>query len=461
MGQTKKERAPRPRSLPPAPRWLAEHKLIEDADAIGDDCVGLALLILLRDLRTWVESDPAQRRALLLSPSQDRMEILQYASEHATGIAEALHDLSAMRSAPERVTPELLSAACRRVYRWADRRSFTKVAILFAEAAARVEPSTARIANDAGRAARLARQLHRADVWYDRGARLAGRGGSRHRRDLIRALLGRANLLREQGLYDEARPLLERAARLSASTRRHRVAAETQHDLLALAVEAGTYEESEHHMIEALRHYPIHHPAVPRLVHDWSFLLVRLGLYREALPLLEAVLPQFRSLEGQMGAWGTLGLAAAGAGNRERYDKAVEHVQRLIGRTHEFAAAAHANLAQGARFWGEWDLGRSLAICAIEIAQARREGDVERGAREFLASIDAQEAPPPQAGPPAESQIEAIAKEIAGLLNARKRPSRRPVQMEDEDADGPFDPPAGSYAFNSRIPSSTRQRPLR
>jgi tetratricopeptide (TPR) repeat protein len=237
--------------------------------------------------------------------------------------------------------------------------------------------------------------------------------------------------------------LLNRAARLSASTRRHRVAAETQHDLLALAVEAGTYEESESHMLEALRHYPIHHPAVPRLVHDWSFLLVHLGRYGEALQLLETVLPHFRSPEGKVGAWGTLGLAAAGAGERERYDQALEHVQRSVSRTQEFAAAAHANLAQGARFWRQWDLGRNLAMRAIEIAQTRRELDVERGAREFLSGIEAQELPSSPPPLPSPNQIQEISRQVFRLLEARMRPARRPVQLEDTDADRPFDPPAG------------------
>jgi hypothetical protein len=181
---------------------------------------------------------------------------------------------------------------------------------------------------------------------------------------------------------------------------------------------------------------------VPRLVHDWSFLLVRLGRYREALLLLEAVLPQFHSLEGQMGAWGTLGLAAAGVGNRERYAEAVARVQQLVGRTQEFAAAAHANLAQGARFWGEWELGCTLAVRAIEIARVRREADVERGAREFLAGIEAREPPTEPQGPPICNHIERISSQVLQLLKARQRPRRRPVQLDPWDADGPIDPPA-------------------
>lgn len=443
MGQTTNKREPRPRSLPPIPGWLPEHRLVEDADAIDDDRIPFALFLLLRDLRLWAESTAAERPRLLLPPSPDRINSVEFALKNCKPIADSLHNLALIRSDPDRATPETLSTACSRISRWGTRQSFTRVALLFAEASARIEPATSSNAREAGRAARLAAMLDRADIWYDCAIRLAGRSGNRCRRDLIRALLGRGNLLREQGQYDEARPLLNRAARLSASTRRHRVAAETQHDLLALAVEAGTYHESESHMLEALRHYPIHHPAVPRLVHDWSFLLVHLGRYGEGVQLLETVLPHFRSPEGKMGAWGTLGLAAAGAGERERYDQALEHVQRIVSRTQEFAAAAHANLAQGARFWRQWDLGRNLAIRAIEIAQTRRELDVERGAREFLSGIEAQELPSTPPLPPSPNQIQEISRQIFRLLEARMRPARRPVHVEATDADGPFDPPAG------------------
>jgi tetratricopeptide (TPR) repeat protein len=253
---------------------------------------------------------------------------------------------------------------------------------------------------------------------------------------LIRALLAFGSLLREQRKYDEAWPLFNRAAQLSAATRRHRLAAETQHDLFTLAVLNGTYAESEHHMLKALQHYPIHHPAVPALVHDWSFLLVRLGHYHEALRLLNAALPQFKRPGMQMLAWGMIGRVAAATGDRLRFDTAVATVRTLSRRTDEFTAAAHGNLAQGARFWGEWDLGRALATQAIDVSRARREWEVEHEVREFLAGIESEKAPSVHERPPASNKIETISGQVLSLLVARERPQRRPVQPSEWDTMG-------------------------
>ncbi|HEV2150637.1 MAG TPA: tetratricopeptide repeat protein [Longimicrobiaceae bacterium] len=439
MEQKKSKRAPRPRTLPPVPQWLPEHRMAEDACAIGDDIVALALLRALRDLRLWEMSPPGERQWLLLPPSRDRIEAIEHVSQEARGIAEALQDLSVMRSDPECVRPAQLSAACRCISRWADRQSLAHTGLLFAEAAARVDAGAAVRAREAGRAARRVGAPDRSESWLDRAIRIAGRDGNRNRIELIRALLSYGSLLREQRKHDEARSVLSRAARLAASTRRHRVAAETQHDLLGLAIEAGTYAESERHVLEALRHYPIHHPAVPALVHDWSFLLVRLGLYRQAQPLVEAVLPQCQHPGLKLLVWGMTGLVAAAAGDRQRYDLAVSHVRTLASRTQEFAAAAHGNLAQGARFWREWDLARSLATHAIDISKDRRELEVEYDVREFLAGIEAREPPSPRGGLPASNRIDGVAGQMLSLLDARKRPPRRPVQIDKEEADDSFD----------------------
>lgn len=257
--------------------------------------------------------------------------------------------------------------------------------------------------------------------------------------------------MRETGRYREARALLGRAAQIAASTRRHRQAAEASHDLLAIAVEDGTYEEAEMYVRAALRNYPIHHPSIPRLVHDWAFFLVRNALYEQALPLLLAIVPLAARPELTMLYWGSLGRAAAGAGRRDLYDYAARHVIALAGLHQEFAAAALANLAEGSRFFREWSRGQEFATHSIEIAVTRHEADVERGAREILTAIIERQVPVAQAPPPRASRIQAITRRIMALLKARKKPPRRPVQTdrdggrgEDSPANPPTTPPEQS-----------------
>jgi len=430
MGQTGRSPMVRHHTLPPVPDALAEHVVGRDIETLGDPSLAFALVLTLRDVRNWAEPCLDAQPGRLKLRSRDRTEALARAAAVVPEIAPALETVSLLRTSPAGVDPAALGSACRRLARWADKRGLPEFAVRFAEAAARLNPEDPALANDAARAARRAGLYEHADIWYDRGIALAGR--QNNRREVIRGLLGHGSLLREQGQYDGARALMERAANLARSTRRHRLAAEAQHDLLTLAVEVGTFREAEAHMISALEHYPIHHVAVPRLVHDWSFLLVLNALYEEAKGLLETVIPQIRQIEIELLSWGTLSRAAAGSGHRAQFDQAVEHILRLSEPRGEFAAAALANAAFGARFFAEWDLGQTLATRAIEIARVRREESVERGAREFLIAIEAREPPPTQAVPPEGSRIEIISSRIMQLLEARKRPPRRPIQDDPE-----------------------------
>lgn len=432
MGQTPTHREPRLRSLPPMPRWLPEHKLIKDADAVGDDRIALALLLLLRDLRLWAESSDQERNALLLPAGHHRSETIKLAQLKAPEIEEPLHALAAMRSGSCRVSSQSLGGACIRISKWAERRSLSRVALLFAEAAARIEQETSSVATRAGRVARHAGYPDRAECWYDRGIQLAARNGSRRRRDKLAALLGKATLLRDQRRFDEARRLLTSAARLSASTRRHRLAAETQHDLYALAVMTGALGEAENHMVQALEHYPVHHPAIPGLIHDWCFLLVQNGYYSQAVSLLQASLPHIRRLEIKLVCWGTLSRAAAGAGMKELYDEALQHIHALTERTHDYAAAALAHAAHGARFFFDWQSALTLAMRANEIAEARGEMDVVHGIQELLGAIRARETPLPLTDPPERSRTTEICQQMVSLLLARQRPTRRPVSRSND-----------------------------
>jgi tetratricopeptide (TPR) repeat protein len=233
--------------------------------------------------------------------------------------------------------------------------------------------------------ARRTPHYHRAEVWYDRASRLAAR--FRNRREKIRALIGYGGLLRELGRHDEARELFLNADRLARSTRRHRQAAELQHELLATAAESGGYEEAEHYMLAALRDYPQGHEALPWLAHDWAFFLLRLNRCEEARGLLEAIRPCITRPELQVIVEGALGRALAGCGLRDEYDGCTQRVLSLIAEHEEYAAAALAHLAAGAAFFSDWVAAEHLALRAVDSARAWRQESVERGALEILASI--------------------------------------------------------------------------
>lgn len=429
MSEPAPQRRPRRlRTVPPPPSPLPEHDVAEDSFA--DEPVAMVLWRVLVDLHRWATADAAERPALFGRTPDATRERLAYAASEAPEIASALGTFGTLRDSPRIVSVGALARACTDVHQWADERSLTQTALRFAEAAAFVDPDNPNLNNHAGRAARRAGLPHRAAVWYDRAHRIAAR--LKNRRETIRALIGRGALLRELGRYEEARAVFERAARLASSTRRNRQAAEVMHELFTIAAESGTLEEAERHARDALDHYPIHHPALPALVHDWGFLLVRHAYYEQALALLDTLIPHMRRPEWRTAAWGTLGRAAAGAGRRARYEEAKQSVLGLIGLNEEYAAAALAHLAEGARFFGEWDAGAALAARAIELAQARHEGDVVRGAREILEAVLAREPPQSQAVAPRGSRIPDIGRQMQNRLQDRTRPARRPVKIDPE-----------------------------
>lgn len=240
----------------------------------------------------------------------------------------------------------------------------------------------------------------------------------KNRREKIRALIGHGGLLRELGRYNEARSKFADAARIAASTRRHRQAAEVQHDLLTIAAETGSYAEAEHYMRAALREYPVDHRALPWLAHDWAFFLVRSSFYKEARVLLEAVRPRVTRNELQVVIEGTLGRAVAGCGARDAYEVSRERVLVLSAGHGEYAAAAFAHLAVGAQLFGEWALAEEMGGRAIELARVWHQADVERGATEILRALRARHPAPQQASMAYTNKLAAIEREILLRLEA-------------------------------------------
>lgn len=422
------KRSPRYRTAQPPPAPLPDHQILSDLE----DPVAQVLWRGLRDLRDWSDTDPARRGTLFGPPSEDFRERLLYSTTQAPELANAIGVFGSLRVSPRTLSVADLVQACVDIWRWADERGLVQTALAFSEAAAGLDLDNPILACDAGKAARRAAMGGRAEQWFDRAQKSAAR--QKNRRELIRALLGHGALMRETGRYKEARELIERASQMAASTRRHRQAAESAHDLLAIAIEDGSYDECERYVRLALRSYSSHHPSVPRLVHDWAFYLTRLALYRQAVPLLVAIVPLARRPELRMLYQGTLARAAAGCGRRDLFDEAVRGVVTLSGLHQEFAAAALANSAEGARFFAEWDRGEGFAARAVEIARERIETDVQRGALEILDGIAARRPPVPQGEPPQGSRTDQITRRVMALLQQRAKPPRRPVQT-DRDTD--------------------------
>ena len=432
MGKERKER--RLRTVYPPPEPLPAHQLLGDVD----DPLGRVLWSAVRDVADWALA-PGAFRTLSGDAAAVFREHLAYATRQNPELEEALGVLGTLKLNPRLATVGAVAGACEKVHEWADTRGLHETALLFAETWARLDPDNPIASNAAGRAARRTAHVPRAEIWFDRAYTLAAR--HKNRREKIRALIGHGGLLRELGRYAEAQSLFYDAARLAESTRRHRQAAEVQHELLTIAVETGSYQEAEHYMRAALREYPLHHRALPWLAHDWAFFLIGQHLYQQARVLLEAVRPHIARRDLQVVIEGTLGRALAGCGIREGYEECVRRVLSLISLHEEYGAAALAHLAVGAQFFELWESGERMAERAVEIAGVRQQADVQRGALEILDACRHRLRPAQQAEAPQPNRLAVIERQMLARLRERGKPRRRQV-VEDPEAGGRPDRPS-------------------
>jgi tetratricopeptide (TPR) repeat protein len=303
------------------------------------------------------------------------------------------------------------------------------------EAAARASGSDPALANLAGALCRRAALLDRAGVWYARAARLAVK--ARSRREAIWAQLGYGALMKELGRRTEAREWFRRAAKRALRTGRRREAAEAFHDLLALAVEGGRIRAATRYGALAARFYPLWHPNLPYLAHDFAFLLLRCHQYSLAYSLLDAftsVIPARHRLLGM----GTLARAAAGRGLAHRFEEMESRIAELAAADDEHAPAAYIHLAEGARMLGRWSTAEEYAIRALAIGLRRQDHIIVQDARVFLAEI-AERASPEVVTVPVDSATRILVREFAIRLGRWKSPP-----VGEQSSDLKTNPPAAN-----------------
>jgi tetratricopeptide (TPR) repeat protein len=357
----------------PSPRCTFPYPL---DDGLDED-LAIALWRALRDVLWWARV-PAEDRAELRRPAASvPVQRHMIVAEEGEGIASALRTFLRIITEPAEISARELSEACHSVSAWADATGYLSVRTLFAEAAAYTNPESPTWANLAAKACRQDGAYARAEIWYERGFRLAVRAGKK--REQVWALLGYGTVFYALGRYDRARKWWTRAATRAARTNQPKEAAEAEHDLMTVASEVGTYQQGARHLRRALMHYPVRHWRLPFLVHDFAYLLIQNGQHEPALPLLRellSVIPENNQLLLQS----TLARAAAGTGDLASYEKAKQHVLERVDQRPEYRAAALRNLAEAALCFGDWDSALRIGRSTLAYAQERMERDVERSA---------------------------------------------------------------------------------
>lgn len=381
------KRAPRLWSIPPRPAPLFGEAGIEGFDVLTevDGALGLSLFRALRDIQAWGESPRESRDHLFGDPSLVQQERTASAARQEPALSDALYALSVER--PFVVARRL--QACYAVSAWAEETGRYQTALLFAEAATWLDPTSAVAANLAGRLCRASARWERSKDWLQRAYLLSVR--HRNRETAVQALVSYAALMKDRGRLSEAKKFLRKAARKVV---RQRLAAEYQHDFVCLGIESGDYEGAFTAVRSTINAYSLSHPRLPALGYDFSYLLILHGNYEPAKAVLEQTLP----LMVQPGERGVVSAAfarvAAGLGMVE-LSRQLEDAAADLAKAHPtFGGAIFIHLGEAARHRRRFPESRFYAGQALDAATERQDPLVRRLAEVLESQARRNEAPP-------------------------------------------------------------------
>jgi tetratricopeptide (TPR) repeat protein len=400
----------------PPPNWPFEDlTVLREVD--GE--TGVELLLALCNVRLFAEAPPQIRGELFSVPL--KAPVNEAAPDR---LRDALIRFSQMVREPTRVRDGDVATACRVVAEWAEDHSHRVTAVVYAEAAARLLPEDAELANLAGRACRRAGDRARAELWYERGGGLARRAGNVQQ--YVDSRLGYGNLLRDFGEYARALRWVKSAGVAARKRGLREAAAEALHDAYALAYLREDLFRASSLARRAAKVYPIHARRMPYFAADLALLLARRGLYDLAIELIQIVQEHLTAPVEALQMWGLAAYASGGAGDQGLFAIALHHVEQMGDAYAESSAAAYAYAAAGAHLMQDWDAAERL----IEEATRRAAGDTlseelaARVSRDI--SMRAEGVPPPPEEDPAVAGLRGLAPEVAARLRRWRGPTWRP-----------------------------------
>lgn len=360
-----------------APPLLSESEPFEGADVLREHpgALGAVLWKSLRDVAAWTAA-VRDDRPRLFNPAAAAVRQGEVAGCGAEPELWApLLVIAALLRQPGDVDYARLVNACRAVARWGDRRGFTAVQLAFTQAAARLAPAHPRLAYAVGRLSRDRGEYARSETWLRTSIRLA-RGTDWHTYALAYLSLG--TLYQQLGNLPAARAVTERGLRTTVRRRLRKLEGTAYHNLFVLTTESGDYPRAQQYAGMALQRYGAGHARLPQLAYDLAIVWFLCGYFERALPVLEAVLPHLPE-----GAERALGLAstaraAAGAGDRARFERYWTEAAAALQANAEHATAADGwlALARGAMSVRDATRAQEAACRAREIGHARRQAQL-------------------------------------------------------------------------------------
>jgi tetratricopeptide (TPR) repeat protein len=373
-----------------APPLLSESEPFEGTALLREHpgALGAVLWKSLRDVCAWTAAAPGERAALFPAAAAEAR-----AAEVAGAAAEPelwgpLLVIQRLVACPDDVDHPRLVHACRAIARWGERRGFTAVQLAFVQAAACLVPGHARLAYSVGRLARDRGEYARAESWLRASIRLS-RGTDWHTYALAYLSLG--TLYQQLGNLPAARSVSLRGYRTSIRRRVRPLQGVALHNLFAIATEMLDFGRGLQYALAAFQRYGPEHPRFPMLVHDVGLFWILQGCFSRASMVLQSVLTRFDLPTDQVLVLANLARAAAGAGNRELYERSYAESLALLPEapSPERIAQVWINLARAAASAGDHDRAQSAAQTAMSVAGPLHLGQIRLEVEALIAAIAA------------------------------------------------------------------------
>jgi tetratricopeptide (TPR) repeat protein len=383
---------PRPLLLPAPPEPFPGWTNVKEVP--GE--LGGTLLVLFRSVLLWAESPAAERATLFSGRSAGELSAPLDRSPLPQELADAVRELCAVRTAPGRVRPSVVSRACDAVSAWAEREEHPGTALAWARAAASAYPPNVAAAYRVGIMARRRADYSTAEAWLQHAGSMARRNGNWY--GFVLALNSLGNLHVQHGEFDQARAHLAKAltaarrprGRVEGGRKRLRVReGYVLHDLMMVSVYVQDLARAERYAAEAFERMRAGSRRLPFLAHDVAFLWMERGRFARALQVFEAVLPYFRGQEARARVLTNLLRAAGATGRVDAFDRHAGEARSLLEAmpAAETPAAFWTCLARGEASLGHWAAAERAAVRAGEVAELRQEADQRAAIEPLLESI--------------------------------------------------------------------------
>jgi tetratricopeptide (TPR) repeat protein len=371
---------------------------VPGGEVAGTEIVGelppeLALTVwqVLRSVLMWAAEIPAQRSDLFERRSMEQWERELLEGTFDPDLRFPLAVIVGELADPEAAAPEQLAHACLCVTEWGLAHNATRTALAYTEAAALCRPDYPRYAWMAGRLLRTHGRFREAEQWLQRAVRKAS---SREDWEAhSRALVALGNLLLEVGNYPAARETQLKALSSARKKDLPELAGMALHDLFAISIHQGRFQEAEQYAREAYDAYGDAHELLSRLAHDVAYFWMETGHFRRALDVFQVLVPHFAEPEQRFRIFANTARAAGAVGEPDLFEALREAAEQEIPRltSENPLAAGLVELALGALSLDQRDLARRALQRATRLAEQRGEANVVMRAESVRESLEARE----------------------------------------------------------------------